>query len=298
MKRILCILVVVVVLFGINCNSVYAADINVQMNHFGHTSVATNTLYLNFQITNSSTTPINLSDVKLRYYYTVDGDKLQQFLCDHASITSASPGDYTAITGNVTGTIVGMITDTADADYYLEIGFNPAVTLAPGKKAVIETRVHNADWSIYNQSNDYSFNSSNSSATQYVESDKIVLLIDGNIVSGVAPTAPRLTAGAITRTSDTTGTVKFTSDKTGKYYYEIVDDGAIAPTLVTSGAGITCDITETTITNPTGLNAGAKDIYIVVKDAAGDTSIPIKLDIPAYVAPDDTTIECRSLGYF
>ena len=178
-----------------------------------------------------------------------------------------------------------MITATADADYYLEIGFNPAVTLYPEKTAVINARVAKTDWSSYDQSNDYSFNSS---ATDYVESDKIVLLLAGNNVSGVVPTAPRLTAGAITRTSDTEATVKFTSDKTGEYYYKIVEDGATAPTLVTSGAGITCDIPETTITNPTGLNAGAKDIYIVVKDATGDISIPIKLDIPEYVAPDAT----------
>lgn len=287
MKRIkiLCILVVVIVVFSIKYNSVYAADVNLQM-YNSNTSVATNSLALKFKITNSATTPINLTDVKLRYYYTVDGDKQQSFYCDQAGILTGS-NNYMGITTNVTGTFVKMSTATDNADYYLEIGFNnTANTLDLGATAEIQARVAKSDWSNYNQTNDYSFNSS---ATQYVKSDKIVLLLDGNNVSGVPPTAPKLTAGAITRTSDTEATVKFTSDKTGEYYYEVVEDGASAPTIDTSGAGIACDITETTITNPTGLNAGAKDIYIVVKDASGDISIPIKLDIPAYVAPDTTS---------
>ena len=101
-------------------------------------------------------------------------------------------------------------------------------------------------------------------------------------------TAPTLTAGAVNRTSDTEGTIKFTSDEAGQYYYSVVADGAAAPTIDTSGAGTACTTSETTITNPTGLTAGAKDIYIKVKDASGNVSDAIKIDITAYVAPDIT----------
>ena len=101
-------------------------------------------------------------------------------------------------------------------------------------------------------------------------------------------TAPSLTAGAITRTGDTTGTVKFTSNEAGSYYYTVVADGATAPAIDTSGAGTVCTTAETTITDPTGLTAGAKDIYIKVKDAAGNVSDALKIDIAAYVPPDTT----------
>ncbi|WP_028829819.1 S-layer homology domain-containing protein [Proteocatella sphenisci] len=98
-------------------------------------------------------------------------------------------------------------------------------------------------------------------------------------------TAPSLTTGAVTRTSDTAGTVKFTSNEAGTYYYAIVADGSAAPAINTSGAGAVCTTAETTITNPTGLTAGAKDIYIKVKDAAGNVSTVVKIDITACVAP-------------
>jgi hypothetical protein len=103
----------------------------------------------------------------------------------------------------------------------------------------------------------------------------------------VAPdiTGPTLTAGAVSRTSDTEGTVKFTSNEAGSYYYAVVEDGAGEPEIDTSGAGISCTTAETTITNPTGLTAGAKNIYIKVKDAAGNVSAALKIDITAYADP-------------
>jgi uncharacterized repeat protein (TIGR02543 family) len=97
-------------------------------------------------------------------------------------------------------------------------------------------------------------------------------------------TAPVLTAGAVSRTSDTAATAKFTSDEAGDYYYAVVADGTSQPTINTTGAGTACDTTEQTV--GLTLTAGAKDLYIVVKDAAGNVSAAaFKIDIPAYVAP-------------
>lgn len=102
----------------------------------------------------------------------------------------------------------------------------------------------------------------------------------------VAPdtTKPVLTAGAVNRTSDTLGTVKFTSNKAGRYYYLVVADGVGEPTIDTSGVGTACNTSEITIINPSGLTSGAKDIYIKVKDASGNVSIALKIDIAAYIA--------------
>ncbi len=94
-------------------------------------------------------------------------------------------------------------------------------------------------------------------------------------------TAPSLTAGRAVRQSVAESTVAFTSNESGAYYYGVVDDGADAPTVDTSGEGSPCGTTETTI-NLDSLSAGAKDIYIKVKDAAGNVSNAIKTDIPAY----------------
>jgi hypothetical protein len=93
--------------------------------------------------------------------------------------------------------------------------------------------------------------------------------------------APVLAAGAVTRSSDTTGTVKFSTTKAGEYYYAIVADGDTEPVINTTGAGTPCASGEVTITNPAGLTAGAKDVYIKVKDSSNNVSDSLKIDLAA-----------------
>ena len=98
-------------------------------------------------------------------------------------------------------------------------------------------------------------------------------------------TDPTLSNGSATRDSETTATVKFTSDEAGEYYYAVVESGDTAPTIDTTGTGTACDTTEQTISLNNLSGAGAKDIYIVAKDAAGNVSQQLKITIPAYIAP-------------
>ncbi len=97
-------------------------------------------------------------------------------------------------------------------------------------------------------------------------------------------TPPMLTAGTVNRTSDTDATVTFTSDEAGTYFYEVVNSGEGAPTDITSGTIYTLT-SDTNIITLTDLTAGAKDIYIVAKDAAGNQSATLKIEIPTYVEP-------------
>lgn len=92
-------------------------------------------------------------------------------------------------------------------------------------------------------------------------------------------TAPELTAGTATRESETSATVTFTSNEAGTCYYAVVDRGAAAPTIDTTGTGIPCTVGENTLSLT--LDAGAKDLYLVVKDAAGNESEMLKVEIPA-----------------
>ena len=94
-------------------------------------------------------------------------------------------------------------------------------------------------------------------------------------------TAPTLSAGSATRDSKTTATVKFTSDEAGTYYYEVVDSGAATPTIGTTEEGTACISGENTISLTTLSGTGAKDIYIIVKDAVGNVSQQLKITIPA-----------------
>ena len=93
--------------------------------------------------------------------------------------------------------------------------------------------------------------------------------------------APTLSNGSAERASVDAATVKFTSSESGTYYYAVVDSGANAPEINTTGAGATCTAGENAF-SLTGLSdAKAKDVYIVAKDAADNVSAALKIEIPA-----------------
>lgn len=141
----------------------------------GNTNLITSGISPKFKLVNTGDADINLADVTLRYYYTIDGEDTQNFWCDWASIGS----------GNVKGKFVKLSTPVSTADYCLEISFAaPAGTLKPGQSAEIQTRFAKSNWSNYNQGNDYSFNAS---GNQYINSDKVTGYITDNLVWGTEP---------------------------------------------------------------------------------------------------------------
>ena len=141
-----------------------------------------NTIDPRIMLENTSNTTINLSNIKIRYYYTVDGEKGQAFFSDYAQVTDA--GSQRNITSSVTGTAQKSSAKTG-SDYYLEISFSSnAGNLKPGEKVMIQGRLSKEDWTNYTQSNDYSFNST---ATDYTESTKITVYLSGNLIYGLEP---------------------------------------------------------------------------------------------------------------
>ncbi len=108
-------------------------------------------------------------------------------------------------------------------------------------------------------------------------------LID--VQSAFDTTAPKLTDGSAVREFTSTATIKFTSDEAGEYYYEVVESGENEPDIDTSKPGAYCAKGENAITITNLLDAGAKDVYIAVKDAADNVSQTLKITIPEYIAP-------------
>lgn len=178
---ILIITMVSVVCFGVLAYSetnLFASEtanepLKIQMYNAVKTE-SSNTINPFFRLINTGKEDISLSDVKIIYYYTIDGEKEQSFWCDWSSVGSS----------NVKG-IFSKVNDFAsDEEYYLEISFsNKAGKLAPDNSIELQIRFAKNDWSNYIQSNDYSF----STATSYSDWDKSVVYLGNQRVWGTNP---------------------------------------------------------------------------------------------------------------
>lgn len=125
-------------------------------------SEKTNTINAYFKITNNHTENLNLSLLKIRYYYTPENKVHQNFWCDWSDVTGAG------------SSVFAVFSDINSELHYAEIGFLPeAGVLAPGASIVLQTRIAADDWSEYIQTNDGSFNST---ATDYAENRNIGIL--------------------------------------------------------------------------------------------------------------------------
>lgn len=128
----------------------------------------------NFQLTNAGNTPVNLSDITVRYWFTEDGTQPMSFACDYAPIGCSN------ITGDFKTASLG------GQDHYLELGFTPgAGTLQPGQSTgVIETRSYQNNFATMNQANDWSFNGAD---TTLDTNFQITVYQNGNLLSGEEP---------------------------------------------------------------------------------------------------------------
>ena len=100
------------------------------------------------------------------------------------------------------------------------------------------------------------------------------------------PGAPELSNGSAERISDKEANIKFTSSEGGSCYYVVVESGATEPAIDTEGRGMSISAGENTLML-TNLAKGARDIYIVVKNASGVASKPMKIEIPAFSSGED-----------
>ncbi len=106
-----------------------------------------------------------------------------------------------------------------------------------------------------------------------------------------------LFGGTATRTSGIEATIGFTTSEEGTAYYQVVEDGATIPGFDasnwTSLGSVSGMVTDKSVT----LTAGAKDIYIVVVDAANNASAALKIDVGATFPKNPMpTLEVYTLG--
>jgi len=220
-----------------------------------------NTIQVFMKLINTWTGDIDLSNIKIRYYYT-NQNKPQTFWPDDCSVG----------TGNLTSSIIQTPTSTANIDHYLEMGFTAgAGNLIKDGFVHISFRITNNDWTSFAQSDDYSFNST---ATGFTDWNKIPVLYAGNFILGSDPmdtTKPsvNITSSSTSPTKNNPVQVTFTFDEvvTGFDVGDVTVTNGNKGNFAGSGTTYTMDIT------PTG--QGAITVNVAggaAQDGAGNTS--------------------------
>ncbi|MFD0024306.1 endo-1,4-beta-xylanase [Streptomyces sp. NPDC058382] len=137
-------------------------------------SAGDNQIKPGLQLVNTGGTAVGLSSVTVRYWFS-DPDRAVPY----SSWCDWSPIDCSTVTHRV----VAASTPAAGADHYLEVGFTRG-TLAPGASTgEIQLRLNKADWSDFDESDDYS----HGTGTSYADTTKITVYNGGELVRGIEP---------------------------------------------------------------------------------------------------------------
>lgn len=142
----------------------------------GNANATDNMITATLNIKNTGTAPVNLSDLKLRYYLTKEGSAGLNFYCDYAQIgTSRVSGSFGTVSPAKTG---------ADTVLEISLGAGAGTIAAGGQTGDIQVRVAKTDWTNFNEADDYSFDGTKNA---FADWNKITLYQAGQLVWGLEP---------------------------------------------------------------------------------------------------------------
>ncbi|MGW7052822.1 cellulase family glycosylhydrolase [Streptomyces sp. NPDC054887] len=137
-------------------------------------SATDNAIRPGLQVANTGSTPLDLSTVSVRYYFTRDGGAPSvSAWCDYAAVGCAQ----------VKLKVVPLTSPVTGADAYLEVTFAGG-SLAAGKDTGdIQLRMSKSDWSNFNEADDYS----RSTATAYADAPAVPAYTGATLAWGALP---------------------------------------------------------------------------------------------------------------
>ncbi|WP_327170694.1 glycoside hydrolase family 6 protein [Streptomyces sp. NBC_01336] len=136
-------------------------------------SATDNQIRMGLQLVNTGSTAVDLSTVKLRYWFTPEaGASTFGTSCDWAVIGCGTLTHSVKTAGSAAG-----------ASHYLEVGFGSGTLAAGASTGEMQLRLNKSDWSNFNEADDYS----RSTVTSYADASKVGLYITGALAWGTAP---------------------------------------------------------------------------------------------------------------
>ncbi|MEU8625502.1 glycoside hydrolase family 6 protein [Streptomyces sp. NPDC048669] len=137
-------------------------------------SATDNQIRMGLQLVNTGSTSVDLSTVKVRYWFTPEaGASTFDTACDYAVIGC----------GNLTRGVQSSGSSAAGASHYLEVGFGSGTLAAGASTGEMQLRLNKSDWSNFDETDDYS----RSTATSYADASKIGVYVTGALAWGTAP---------------------------------------------------------------------------------------------------------------
>ncbi|MEV0784390.1 glycoside hydrolase family 6 protein [Streptomyces sp. NPDC050423] len=137
-------------------------------------SATDNQIRMGLQLVNTGSTSVDLSTVKVRYWFTPEaGASTFGTACDYAVIGC----------GNLTHGVQSSGSSAAGASHYLEVGFGSGTLAAGASTGEMQLRLNKSDWSNFDETDDYS----RSTATSYADASKIGVYVTGALAWGTAP---------------------------------------------------------------------------------------------------------------
>ena len=146
-------------------------------------STSDNQVRPQFRLVNNGFVSVPLSELRVRYYFTIDGSATLQANCDFASFAS---NNSTNNCGQVQQTFTTISPVRPNADRYLEVRFiNTTAVLAPGQSTGdIQLRFNKTTFANFNETNDYSRTGATSS---YADTIRLTVLRNSSIIWGTPP---------------------------------------------------------------------------------------------------------------
>lgn len=140
------------------------------------TAATSNEMKPHIDLKNGGATDQPLSEITVRYWFTINGDHALVNFCDYAKLGCSS----------ISGAYTKLATAKATADYYFELQFTAAAgSLGPGASTgEIQLRLSKSDFSNWSQTDDWSFDGTK---TAYAPWDRITIYRKGVLVYGTEP---------------------------------------------------------------------------------------------------------------